>query len=35
VYERFRSLLFVRDLDELGEKLESAAEWGCALLDDE
>jgi hypothetical protein len=32
VYERFRSLLFTRNLDELEQNLESATEWGSALL---
>jgi hypothetical protein len=32
VYDRFRNLMFIRDLDELGLKLESAVAWGDSLL---
>ena len=32
VYDEFRDLVFVRDLDELEAKLDSASAWGVSLL---
>ncbi len=34
VYDNFKDLVFVRDLNDLEEKLDTAKAWGCALLEE-